>query len=70
MGLLLIKPAEVMLFYTGTDNLHFNLPQQIHNLLRLVPLVWHDWSSSSGEFSLISPGTENPGQVSAFLKSA
>jgi len=26
-------------------------------------LVWHDRSSSSGEFSLTSPGTENPGQV-------
>jgi hypothetical protein len=47
----------------AVGNFHFNLPQQIYNLLWLVPLVWHDRSSSSGKFSLISPGTENPGQV-------
>jgi hypothetical protein len=39
------------------------LPQQRHNLLRLISLDRHDRSSSSGEFSLISPGTKKPGQV-------
>jgi hypothetical protein len=42
--------------------LDFNLPQQIHNLIRLVPLPGHDRSSST-EFSLSSLGTKNPDQV-------
>ncbi|MEE8256651.1 MAG: hypothetical protein V3R60_02075, partial [Acidobacteriota bacterium] len=43
---------------------HFDLPQDVYYLLRLIPLRRHDRVSFSGEFSLISPGTKNPGHVS------
>src|SRR5258708_4609008 len=36
---------------------YFDLQQQPYNLRRFMSLDWHDRSSSSGEFSLISPGT-------------
>ena len=44
-------------------NLHFDLPQDVYYLLRLLPLRRHDRVSFSGEFSLISPGTKKPGHV-------
>src|SRR5207302_3095921 len=42
---------------------YFDLPQQIHNLLRLVPPDAHDRSSQM-KFSLTSPGTKITSQVS------
>ncbi len=44
-------------------SLHFDLPEEVYNLLRLIPLRRQDRGSFSGEFSLISPGTKNPGHV-------
>ncbi|MGH9401021.1 MAG: hypothetical protein ACRD2P_02815, partial [Terriglobia bacterium] len=47
--------------------LHLDLSEQVHNLFRLKSLRRHDRSSSS-EFSLISLGTKNPGQVTAIKR--
>jgi serine/threonine protein kinase len=47
----------------------FNLPQQAHDLLRLVPPNGHD-QSSQVKFSLTSPGTKITSQVPHELRGA
>ena len=42
------------------SNLHLELTKKTDDLLRITPLRRYHRASSSGEFSLIQPGTKNP----------
>jgi hypothetical protein len=59
-------------FFTGlwrgfsVGQSHFNLPQQRHDLLRLVFPDRHT-SLLQSEFSLTPVGTRNPGQVTCYF---